>query len=124
MERIATAEQALNRLESILEEPFSIIVRDATIQRFEFTSEAVWKAVQAWLKEHESIEEHHPRGVYRALFRIGRIDEDLATSLLQSIEDRNRTSHAYIEAVAQAVFNRIPVHTRTFRNLLNSLTGI
>jgi nucleotidyltransferase substrate binding protein (TIGR01987 family) len=118
MERLAAAERALASLEEILKEPFSVIVRDATIQRFEFTSEAVWKAVRDRLREEESVEENHPRGCYRALFRIGRIDEDLATHLMQAIEDRNRTSHAYIEALAQEVFEKIPQHAAAFRRVL------
>ena len=121
MEKLATARQALSSLEAILQEPPSIIVRDATIQRFEYTSEAVWKGAREWLTAIELIEENHPRGVYRALFRIGRIDEALVAALLASIEDRNRTSHAYIEAVAVAVFERIPQHATSFHRLLKTL---
>lgn len=123
MERIAVAHQALKSLESILDEPMTVIVRDASIQRFEYTSEAVWKAVCDWLLEHESIEERHPRGCYRALFRIGKIDEDLALSLLQLVEDRNRTSHAYVEAVAISVFERIPQHAKSLRSVLESISN-
>jgi len=121
MEKLSRAEAALVSLEAILSEPFSTIVRDATIQRFEYTSEALWKAVSEWLKSRESIEENHPRGCYRALFRIGVIDEDLTTRLLLSIEDRNRTSHAYIEALAQSVFENIPGHAAAFRETLKLL---
>lgn len=41
MERLVVARQALNRLESVWMEPETVIVRDATIQRFEYTCEAV-----------------------------------------------------------------------------------
>lgn len=40
-QRLATARQALGTLEELREEPFSKIVRDAAIQRFEYTFEAV-----------------------------------------------------------------------------------
>ncbi len=123
MEKLVTARQALESLESILHEPTTVIVRDATIQRFEYTSEAVWKAVCEWLQKHESIEERHPRGCYRALFRIGRIDEDLALALLQLVEDRNRTSHAYVEAVAISVFGRIPEHAKSLRAVVEAVEG-
>ncbi len=123
MERIAVARQALKSLESILKEPETVIVRDATIQRFEYTCEAVWKAICDWLLNHESVEERHPRGCYRALFRIGRIDEDLALKLLQLVEDRNRTSDAYVEAVAISVFERIPQHAKSLRSVLEAITG-
>ena len=123
MERITVALQALKSLEAILKERETVIVRDATIQRFEYTCEAVWKAICAWLLEHESVEERHPRGCYRALFRIGRIDEDLALQLLQLVEDRNRTSHAYVEAVAISVFERIPQHAKSLRSVLEAISS-
>lgn len=121
MEKITVAFQALASLEAILKEPYSVIIRDATIQRFEYTSEAVWKAVHHWLRAEELVEENHPRGCYRALFRIGRIHEDLAGRLMHTIEDRNRTSHAYIEALAQSVFQNIPSHAEAFREVLQAL---
>lgn len=118
MEKLAQAERALSTLSDILGEPFSPIIRDATIQRFEYSSEVVWKVAREWLFVNESIEENHPRGCYRKLYQIGRIDEALSLSLLESIDDRNRTSHAYIEALADAVFANIPKHLKTFKNLL------
>ncbi|HQO39906.1 MAG TPA: nucleotidyltransferase substrate binding protein [Spirochaetota bacterium] len=39
-------ENALKSLEDISNEPFTIIVRDATIQRFEYTFEVMWKSVK------------------------------------------------------------------------------
>ncbi|PXA03292.1 nucleotidyltransferase [Coraliomargarita sinensis] len=118
MEKLIQARQAVAALEDILEEPFSVIVRDATIQRVEFSSEAVWKAAREWLYTQESIEANHPRGSFRELFRIGQMDEALSMKLLDWIDDRNRTSHAYVEALAQAVFEKIPQHLQTLKSVL------
>ncbi len=123
MEKLAVAEKALASLGDILEEPYSVIVRDATIQRFEYSGEAVWKAVREWLQTNESLEENHPRGCYRALYRIGRIDEALSIALLAVVEDRNRTSHAYIEDVAVDVFKKIPEHHHALKSVLNLLVN-
>ena len=41
---IKILEQALVTLEEIVKEPFSVIVRDATIQRFEYTFELIMKS--------------------------------------------------------------------------------
>ena len=118
MEKLKIAHQALASLGEILEEPYSVIVRDATIQRFEYSSEAVWKAVRDWLQVNESLDVNHPRGCYRALYRIGKIDEALSVSLLAVVEDRNRTSRAYIENVAVAVFEKIPEHYIALKSVL------
>lgn len=48
-ERLKVALQALTTLEELVgKSPVSKIERDAAIQRFEYTSEAVWKAGQAF----------------------------------------------------------------------------
>ena len=44
--RVVFFEQALRRLEEALAKPEDPIVRDACIQRFEFTFEMAWKALQ------------------------------------------------------------------------------
>ncbi len=41
--------RALTSLEEILKEKENTIVRDATIQRFEYTFEAMWKALKFYL---------------------------------------------------------------------------
>ena len=47
MDKLISAEQALARFEAILADPRQDeIIRDASIQRFEFTSEICWKALQ------------------------------------------------------------------------------
>jgi len=44
--RLSHFERALSRLEEALAKPEDPIVRDASIQRFEFTFEMAWKALQ------------------------------------------------------------------------------
>jgi hypothetical protein len=40
---------------------------------------------------------------------------------MRTIEDRNRTSHAYIEALAERIFQNIPSHAEAFRQVLQAL---
>jgi len=121
MERLKQAHNALDAFSAIFKEPFSVIVRDAAIQRFEFSAEAVWKAAREWLYRKESVEENHPRGVYRTLFRLGYIDEALCVRLIDLVDDRNRTSHAYIEALAEAVFEKLPAHLEALQHVIAAL---
>ena len=48
-ERLAVARRALATLNLALKEPQTPMNRDASIQRFEYTYEAMWKAAQAYL---------------------------------------------------------------------------
>jgi hypothetical protein len=62
--------RAIKTLKEILNEPFSVIVRDATIQRFEYTFEALWKFLKEFLKEREGIICNSPKSCYRELFKL------------------------------------------------------
>ncbi len=121
MEKLDLAQKALDTFHEILKEPFSVIVRDATIQRFEYSSEVCWKALQAYLKIYPEIEVRHPKGCYQKAFEIGLIDETLCIKLRESVSDRNRTSHAYIVELAEAIFRNCPEHAASFQTLLDTL---
>ena len=86
-------ERALTRLHEVLAQPENDFIRDATIQRFEFTFEAAWKAMYRWLRA---------RGVD--------VDEDAYSSIPEAFKRRlitdekrwgemrryrNLTSHTY-----------------------------
>ena len=89
-------------------------MRDAALQRFEFSFELAWKAIQEALKK-EDLGCQSPKSCLRAAFAQGWIeDEDAALAML---DDRNLTSHTYNEALALAVFDRLPAHLAFFRQL-------
>ncbi|WP_269527030.1 HI0074 family nucleotidyltransferase substrate-binding subunit [Coraliomargarita parva] len=122
MEKLASAKKALTKLEAILDEGVQDEkTRDAAIQRFEFTSEICWKALQAHLKADYAEEVRYPKGCYETAFRVGLIDEDLCLALNQTVRDRNLTSHTYHETVAIEIFERLPLHAAAFRSLVSKL---
>ncbi len=123
MAKLALAERALATLHAVLREPPSEYIRDAAIQRFEYTAEAVWKALQAHLRDSEKIEVRHPRGCYQEAFNIGLLDETLCLALQRSIDDRNLTSHTYIEGLADQIYARIPAHAASFARVLALMRG-
>lgn len=74
------------------------------IKRFEFTFELFWKTIKVLL-EHEGFGCAGPRSCIKEGARRGfTADSD---ALLEMLEDRNKLSHIYDEAVAQAIFERI-----------------
>ena len=75
-ERIAVARQAWKTLNSLLKRRRSKIVRDAGIQRFEYTFEAVWKAGQEYLSEMERIQAASPTSVIRARSEERRVGKE------------------------------------------------
>lgn len=120
-ERLATARQALGTLAEILELEKSKIVRDASIQRFEYTFEALWKAAQAFLKQQEGVEAGSPKAVVRACYQGGLLSEEQARAAMQAVEDRNLSVHTYNEPLADAIYARLPDHTRLTEIWLNAM---
>lgn len=121
MEKLDTASRALDTLESILDEPSSEIVRDATIQRFEYTFEACWKSLKMYLAEEEGIVCNSPKSCFRAAFQIGLLGEEEIETALEMTDERNLTSHTYIEAVAQRVYGQAPKFAGFMRSLLEAM---
>ncbi|HOO73626.1 MAG TPA: HI0074 family nucleotidyltransferase substrate-binding subunit [Spirochaetota bacterium] len=111
MERLKTSvelfEKALVSLEEISNERFTVIIRDATIQRFEYTFEAMWKCLKIYLRAVEGIECNSPKGCFREYQSV--LNSDVADTeiLLEMTDMRNLTSHTYIEQVAQDIYQRI-----------------
>lgn len=122
MERLISAENALARLEAILaDEERDEKTRDASIQRFEFTSEICWKALQEVLREKYALEIRYPKGCYETAFQVSLIDEALCLALNQTVRDRNLTSHTYHEGLAQEIYQSLPAHAKAFRSLLERI---
>jgi nucleotidyltransferase substrate binding protein (TIGR01987 family) len=106
-ERQTAVLNAAARLEEVATLPETDIVRDAAIQRFEFTFELVWKTLQLYL-EHEGLESAGPRAVIKRAFVMRLIsDEDEADIWFQMLDDRNLTSHAYDETLATRIYSSI-----------------
>lgn len=108
-------EQSLSRLDEALAKPEDAIVRDACIQRFEFTFEMAWKALQRYALA-EGLECVSPRDCFRTGFRLGLIDND--ARWMAMVEDRNRTAHTYDEKSAIAVYQALPAYAGLLRGLL------
>ena len=123
-QRLATLDAALATLEEILAYQPSVIVRDATIQRFEYTAEAAWKALKHYLQEHEGMECQTPKGCIREAFKANLLNERETEAFLQMIDDSNQTSHAYIPEVAKKIASAVPEYADLLRRLTDRITSL
>ena len=105
--RYRDALKALKTLKDILIEPFSVIARDAAIQRFEYTFEAFWKFIREYLKEKEGIIANSPKTCFKEIFSLGFASEDETVRLQEMTDRRNETSHTYKEGLAQRIYERL-----------------
>ena len=117
-EAVKAFEQALRRLQEVLREPESSLVRDAAIKRFEFTFELAWKAVQRLLRE-QGILCHSPKGCLSEAFTCGFVRDN--PLWVRMIEDRNLTVHTYNERTAIAIYRNLKEYEPLFEELLQGL---
>ncbi len=109
-ERLAIARKALVTFREALREPVTPMNRDASIQRFEYTYEAVWKAAQIYLRVSESLEFASPSSVTRGCFQSAVLNEDQARMAFDMARDRNLTVHTYNEDLANQIYSRLAAY--------------
>ena len=118
-QRIETAEHALQTLVELSSlQDVTNIVRDAAIQRFEYTFEAMWKATQLYLRDEEGLEIGSPKGAIRAALQVGLLNDTQTRLALNMADDRNLTVHTYNQTVAEAIFAHIPEYAHLMEEWL------
>lgn len=121
-EKYENAVKALMTLEEALNAEYSIFVQDASIQRFEYTTEAVWKCLQSYLKEYEGILCASPKACFREAKKVKLLDDDAANLALAMIDDRNLISHTYHEEVAEMLYKHLPQYALLMKNILSKIS--
>jgi nucleotidyltransferase substrate binding protein (TIGR01987 family) len=115
------AVRALKSLKDVLTSEYSTITRDAAIQRFEYTVEAVWKYLQLYLHEKEGLDSYSPKSTFREAKNAGIIDEVDTVQTLDMVDDRNLTSHTYHEEVAQKIYEKLPGYVSLMEELMKQM---
>ena len=97
--------QLQSGIESSQKEPSSEIIRDGVIQRFEYTIDLCWKALQRYLVHIAQVQESTLRtkkDLFREAARKGLIAD--AEAWIGYYEARNQTSHGYNTTSALSVY--------------------
>ena len=106
-----------------LESKENIILRDAMIQRFEYSTEAFWKFLKAYLLTEHNLSANSPRDVIRTGLKAKLFSEEISKELLQMLDDRNLTSHTYVEELAETIAGRIPEYFKNMHAVMNQLSN-
>lgn len=110
---------ALARLNGVLAEPKTEIVRDAAIKRFEFTFDLSWKTMRAFLDERKGISCNSPKECIREAYRQGLIEYDVLW--IQMTDWRNRIVHEYSEEFANELYEKLPKLSELFNQMERAL---
>lgn len=120
-------EKAINSLKRALDRSVGAVgdeeLRDACIQRFEYTFELCWKMLKRQLEQELPNPAEVDGYSYRHLFRVGAergLVEDVE-AWFDYRERRNITSHTYDEVKAARVFEALPAFAGHAEELLARL---
>lgn len=124
---LSSLEKAFNSLVKAIKrsqsEPADEELRDAVIQRFEYTYELSWKMMKREMEKNASSPDEIDKMSFRDLFRIaaekGIISEP--EHWFDYREKRNITSHAYDSEKAREVYKSALVFISDVKNLLEEL---
>lgn len=115
---------ALGTLKEITETSYTVIVRDATIQRFEYSFEIFWKFLKEHLRVKEGIICNSPKSCFREAFNVKLLTEEETVTALEMTDDRNLTAHTYHEEVAEEIYRKIKGYyelmDKVYRNLVET----
>lgn len=112
--------KATNRLAEALQEPESPIVMDATIQRFEFTYELMWKTLKIFLEDIHGIRAISPRLVFKEAYALSLIEQE--DIFLEMIKSRNLLSHTYNEEQAEQIYKKCPLYLSAIKDLYQRIS--
>lgn len=119
--KLTDTQNSLNTLKEILKEPYSIVVRDATIKRFEYTFDTLWKFLKEYLKVNKGISVNSPKDCFREIFSQGFTSEEEAEKLLETTDSKNESIHTYKEEVAQKIFSRVKGYAELMDKVLSKI---
>ncbi len=115
------AQKALISLKEILKESYSVIIRDATIKRFEYTFDTFWKYFKEHLKIKKGITVRSPKDCFREMLSQGLCNEEETENLLKMTDSRNETAHTYKEEVAKEIFSQTKGYAELMDQVLNKV---
>lgn len=100
------------------------LMKEGLIQRFEYTHELAWKVMKDYAEYQGYTEIRGSRDAFRKAFEMGIIAD---RRWMESIEDRNLTSHNYDDETAEKIYEAIvnvyyPLF-RSFENMMLPFTG-
>jgi nucleotidyltransferase substrate binding protein (TIGR01987 family) len=107
--------KAVQRLRDAVGQQENEFIRDAVIQRFEFTYELAWKAIKLYL-ESKDIDVRNPKDTLREALVQGLIENGDLWSELHRM--RNLTSHTYDEKLAVEVYQFVKTYALDLFNRL------
>lgn len=116
--KLEELKSAFFRLKDGIDKVENDLDRDGVIQRFEFTFELVWKAIQEYARL-SGLEVVSPKDAFRVAADLKLIENPEIWFVF--LKDRNETTHLYSEDQAKEIFSHIPDFIKNVEALISKL---
>jgi nucleotidyltransferase substrate binding protein (TIGR01987 family) len=104
-------------------DPYFMALRDSLIQRFEYSVDTFWKFLKLYLIEKHGIEAvASPKAIFKACLDVKIIDNQEYSTCIKMVDDRNMSSHAYLEELAQEISSAIPTYYPVLKEIIERVS--
>lgn len=114
--------KSLTSFHEILSEPYSPIIRDATLLRFQRSVEIFWKLLKDYLFVHEGFVCESPKSCIKMAFKVGLMDEEETIQALEMIDRKEEIRHIaeYVnfEEVAEEIYRQVGDYWKLMNEVL------
>lgn len=106
--KIANLEKAFLKLEESRSFNYEFQINvEVACKRFEYTFEALWKALRLFLLEEKGLECYSPMDCLKTAFQVGLIPPENEQDFIAMVRRRNDIVHIYNEEVAAEIYDLI-----------------
>lgn len=106
-------------LHEVLDEPYSICIRDATLKRFQNAFETFWRFLKEYLKNNKGIIVNSPKGCFGEIFALGFTSEEETEKLLEMTDSKNGIIYTYKEEVINKIYPKV----KGYAELMDKVLG-
>jgi nucleotidyltransferase substrate binding protein (TIGR01987 family) len=118
-----TTQKNINGLNRILAEPYSDIIRDAAIRRFDMTFETFWRVMREYLREEQGVVCTAPKECFRRVFEAGLIDMEETELFIAMTNDRNIEMDENYWEKCDIVFGRLKGYAEAMGRVVGRVKG-
>jgi len=111
--------KTIKKLEEVLQQEKTEVIRDSAIKRFELCFDASWKLIKADLENKKGVLCSSPNDCFKEAYRQGFIAYD--DEWVKMAKQRNFAVHTYGEEFADALYKKLPEFLKLFKELEKNL---
>jgi nucleotidyltransferase substrate binding protein (TIGR01987 family) len=98
-------------------------IKNGQIQKFEYSTELLWKTIREYLLAFHGIETVSPKSAISGFLSTKNIDEPAYEILINMIKDRNTLSHIYKEEDYSIIYTRLPEYLNSMIKVTDILAS-